>query len=108
MQRKIIDFKLWKELTHTQVNSFHRIHAIRTCYIKYGWKDYSKLGDRDVTLFGLHEFILEFKKLLENTNYSKEVRGNLESEAHVLLGGGASVNTDGSPDSQVTTIIYKI
>lgn len=61
------------------------LKAIRTCYIKYGWKDYSKLGDDDVTLFGLHEFILEFKKLLENTNYSKEVRGNLESAGLLRL-----------------------
>lgn len=61
------------------------LKAIRTCYIKYGWKDYSKAGDADVTLFGLHEFILEFKKLLENTNYSKEVRGNLESAGILRL-----------------------
>lgn len=61
------------------------LKAIRTCYIKYGWKDYSKLGDDDVTLFGLHEFILEFKELLENTNYSKEVRGNLESAGLLRL-----------------------
>lgn len=61
------------------------LKAIRACYIKYGWKDYSKLGDSDVTIFGLHEFILEFKKLLENTNYSKEVRGNLESAGLLRL-----------------------
>lgn len=61
------------------------LKAIRTCYIKYGWKDYSKLGDKDVMLFGLHEFILEFKKLLENMNYSKEIRGNLESAGLLRL-----------------------
>lgn len=158
------------------------LKAIRTCYIQYGWKDYSKLGDQDVRLFGLHEFILIFKQLMENTNYSKEVRGNIESagllrltnlieqnsniydtvntvpiedlltaptvlelnsidnaeqkslimalllistciytkhnhvgdgelknvilidEAHVLLGGGTSSNSDSAPDSQGTTI----
>ena len=61
------------------------LKAIRNCYIKYGWKDYSKLGDDDVTLFGLHEFTIEFKKLLENTSYSKEVRGNLESAGLLRL-----------------------
>lgn len=61
------------------------LKAIRTCYIQYGWKDYSKLGDSDVTLFGLHEFILVFKKLMENTNYSKEVRGNIESAGLLRL-----------------------
>lgn len=61
------------------------LKAIKSCYIKYGWKDYSKFGDADVTLFGLHEFILEFKRLLENTNYSKDVRSNLESAGFLRL-----------------------
>ena len=158
------------------------LKAIRTCYTQYGWKDYSRLGDSDVRVFGLHEFILVFRQLMENTNYSKEVKGNIESagllrltnlieqnsniydtvntvpiedlltgptvlelnsidnaeqkslimalllinicvytkhnqigdgelknvilidEAHVLLGGTASVTQDGSPDSKATTI----
>lgn len=61
------------------------LKAIRTCYIQYGWKDYSMLGDSDVKLFGLYEFILVFKKLLANTTYSKEVRGNLESAGLLRL-----------------------
>lgn len=55
------------------------LKAIRACYIQYGWKDYSKIGDDDVVLFGLYEFILVFKRMLANTTYSKEVRGNIES-----------------------------
>lgn len=55
------------------------LKAIRTCYLQYGWKDYSQYGDEDVTIFGLHEFIVVFKKLISQTNYSKEVKGNLES-----------------------------
>lgn len=61
------------------------LKAIRTCYIQYGWKDCSMLGDADVQLFGLHEFILVFKKLMENTTYSKEVRGNIESAGLLRL-----------------------
>lgn len=61
------------------------LKAIRSCYIKYGWKDYSKYGDSDVTVFGLYEFILEFKKMIKETNYSKEVRGNLESAGLLRL-----------------------
>ncbi len=61
------------------------LKAIRTCYIQYGWKDYSMLGDSDVQLFGLYEFILVFKKLMENTTYSKEVRGNIESAGLLRL-----------------------
>lgn len=59
--------------------------AIRVCYIQYGWKDYSKLGDDDVTIFGLHEFILVFKNLIENTNYSNDIRRNIESAGLLRL-----------------------
>lgn len=55
------------------------LKAVRTCYIEYGWKDYSKYGDEDVTVFGLYEFILTFKKIIEGMNYSKDVKGNIES-----------------------------
>lgn len=61
------------------------LKAIRSCYIQYGWKDYSQVGDKDVTVFGLHEFILVFKKMMENTNYSKDVRGNIESAGLLRL-----------------------
>lgn len=55
------------------------MRAIRECYTKYGWKDYSKSGDEEVTPFGLYEFVLMFKKLISESTYSREVRGNLES-----------------------------
>ncbi len=61
------------------------LKAIRTCYIQYGWKDYSMLGDSDVQTFGLHEFILVFKQLIENTTYSQEVRGNIENAGLLRL-----------------------
>lgn len=61
------------------------LKAIRKCYIKYGWKDYSMLGDSDVRLFGLYEFIVVFKELMKNTNYSKEVKGNIESAGLLRL-----------------------
>lgn len=55
------------------------LKAIRTCYMEFGWKDYSQLGDNDVTVFGLHEFILCFKRIIAASNYSREVKGNIES-----------------------------
>ena len=55
------------------------LKAGRTCYTEYGWKDYSRFGDPDVIVFGLFEFILVFKKLIAATNYSKDVKGNIES-----------------------------
>lgn len=59
--------------------------AIRSCYIQYGWKDFSQAGDEDVTPFGLYEFILVFKNLIKNTKYSEDVRGNIESAGILRL-----------------------
>lgn len=59
--------------------------AIQETYVKYGWKDYSTAEDVDVTLFGLHEFILVFKKLVEREKYSADVKGNLRSGGIVRL-----------------------
>lgn len=61
------------------------LRAIRAAYIQYGWKDYSQVGDPDVILFGLREFILVFKRLMDTTNYSKDVRGNIESAGILRL-----------------------
>jgi len=55
------------------------LKAINQSYSNYGWKSYSRAGDKDVTIFGMHEFILVFKELIAVTNYSREVKGNLES-----------------------------
>jgi len=55
------------------------LRAIRACYSENGWKDYSKYGDVDVTAFGLYEFILTFKRIIAESDYSGEVKGNLQS-----------------------------
>ncbi|MCL2028644.1 MAG: DUF87 domain-containing protein [Bacteroidales bacterium] len=54
------------------------LRAVRACYSENGWKDYSKYGDTDVMAFGLYEFILTFKRIVEESDYSKEVKGNLQ------------------------------
>ena len=61
------------------------LRAIRASYTQYGWKDYSKAGDPDVTVFGLHEFICVFKDLMKTFDYSNEVRGNIESAGILRL-----------------------
>lgn len=53
--------------------------AIRACYNRYGWRDYSTVDDPDVQLFGLHEFILVFKEIIENSGYGRDTKSNLES-----------------------------
>jgi hypothetical protein len=55
------------------------LRAIRACYSENGWKDYSKHGDADVLVFGLYEFILTFKRIVAESDYSSEVKGNLQS-----------------------------
>lgn len=61
------------------------LSAIRKCYSEYGWKSNSKFGDTDVRSFGMYEFILIFKKLIDNTDYSKDVRGNIQSGGTLRL-----------------------
>lgn len=61
------------------------LQAIRSTYTRYGWRDYSKMGDPDVTPFGIHEFIIVFKELIEKSNYSREVKGNLLSAGVLRL-----------------------
>ena len=41
--------------------------SIKECYLQYGWKDYSMLGDKGTEVFGLNEFILVFKEEIKNT-----------------------------------------
>lgn len=55
------------------------LKAIRAAYVEYGWKDYSKYGDCDVREFGLYEFIMVFKRIVQESNYGREIKGNLES-----------------------------
>lgn len=59
--------------------------TINACYINYGWKKYSKYGDDDVTVFGMFEFILCFKKTMNSMNYSKENKSNIETAGLLRL-----------------------
>lgn len=54
-------------------------NAIDTCYVKHGWRSYSKRGDPGTQLFGLHEFVLTFREIIRNSSYSAESKGNMES-----------------------------
>lgn len=61
------------------------LRAIRVCYAEYGWRDYSTAEDTDITLFGMHEFIRVFKKMVEETNYDSKLKGNLQSAGVLRL-----------------------
>lgn len=70
------------------------LSAIRKCYTAYGWKNNSKAGDDDVQPFGLYEFILVFKRLVEQSDYSREVRGNIQSGGTFRLMNVIEQNSD--------------
>lgn len=55
------------------------LKAINQSYSEYGWKSYNMAGDSGTKAFGMFEFILIFKRMIARTNYSREVKGNLES-----------------------------
>lgn len=59
--------------------------AINKCYIDYGWKKTSKYGDPDVQIFGIYEYILCFKKVMQSMKYGKETQSNLETAGLLRL-----------------------
>lgn len=61
------------------------LKAVNNCYIEYGWKKYSKYGDKDVKVFGMFEYILCFKKTMNAMNYNKETKSNIETAGLLRL-----------------------
>lgn len=61
------------------------LKSVNACYIEYGWKKYSKYGDSDVTVFGMFEFILCFKRIMNSMNYNKETKSNIETAGLLRL-----------------------
>lgn len=61
------------------------LKAVNNCYIEHGWKKYSKYGDEDVTVFGMFEYILCFKKTMDSMNYNKETKSNIETAGLLRL-----------------------
>ena len=54
-------------------------NALDACYVKYGWRGYSRSGDPDAKAFGLQEFVCTFREVIKSSNYSAETKGNMES-----------------------------
>lgn len=50
---------------------------IEICYEKFGWRD-GDTRDDDVTIFGLTEFVIEFRKMMENM-YDSELRQRINT-----------------------------
>ena len=61
------------------------LKAVNACYIEYGWKKYSKFGDADIEVFGMFEFILCFKKIMNSMNYNRDTKSNIETAGLLRL-----------------------
>lgn len=61
------------------------LKSIKECYLQYGWKDYSVVGDKGTSVFGLYEFILFFKEKIKNIYSDPTVRGRMESAGVLRL-----------------------
>lgn len=61
------------------------LKSIKECYLQYGWKDYSMVGDKGTKVFGLYEFILFFKEQIKSIYSDPTVRGKMESAGVLRL-----------------------
>lgn len=73
-------FTLAVTMTHPLDVIFPQV--IRRCYSRYGWRPDSTRDDEGVRIFGLHEFICEFRK------YAKENYGSNAEDFHNIESGG--------------------
>lgn len=53
--------------------------AVNEAYLQYGWTDSSGCTDTGVTVFDMVDFIRVFKRVIEKSTYSNEVKGNMMS-----------------------------
>ncbi len=73
-------FTLAVTMTHPLDVIFPQV--IRQCYSRYGWRLDSTRDDKGVRIFGLHEFICEFRR------YAKEHYGRSPEDFHNIETGG--------------------
>lgn len=59
--------------------------AIARCYLKYGWKDNSKVGDPGTKPFGFSEFLAVYRDEINNLEYEAEYKGTLKSALELRL-----------------------
>ncbi len=53
--------------------------AISEAYTLHGWTDISTSGDPNVSLFDMADFVRIFKRIIDRSGYSGEVKGNMMS-----------------------------
>lgn len=68
--------------------------TLNSCFAKFGYSENSKSGDIDVREWGLHEFIIEYKKMLDEAGYSEKTKNDMAQAGLVRLGALLHQNPD--------------
>lgn len=68
--------------------------TLNSCFAKFGYNENSKSGDIDVREWGLHEFIIEYKKMLDEAGYSEKTKNDMAQAGLVRLGALLHQNPD--------------
>ena len=68
--------------------------TLNSCFAKFGYNENSKSGDIDVREWGLHEFIIEYKKMLDEAGYSEKTKNDMAQAGLVRLGALLNQNPD--------------
>ncbi len=77
-------FSLAVTMTHPLDVIFPQV--ISRCYARYGWRPDSTRDDKGVRIFGLHEFICEFRRFARgNYGYNQDDLHNIETGGLVRL-----------------------
>ena len=59
--------------------------AIASSYRKYGWRDYSKLGDDSCIPFGFSEFLAVYREEVQRMDYEPRFKGTLMSAGDIRM-----------------------
>lgn len=59
--------------------------AIASSYRKYGWRDYSKLGDDSCIPFGFSEFLAVYREEVQRMDYDPRFKGTLMSAGNMRM-----------------------
>lgn len=68
--------------------------TLNSCFAKFGYNENSKSGDPNVREWGLHEFIMEYKKILNDAGYSGKTKDDMAQAGLVRLGALLHQNPD--------------
>lgn len=68
--------------------------ALTRCFARYGYSQSSMMGDPGTVGFGIHEFMLEFNRLLDQNGYSGKTKADIKSAGHTRIRSLLDANPD--------------